>query len=386
MRIAILTSGILPVPAVQGGAVENLVDFYLEYNEQHRLHDITIYSVWHPAVERHPALQSEVNHYRYVKVDTLWAKLKKRIYKWTHPEGYYHYTIEYFLHEVLKDLKRQSYDMIILENRPGFAFRLKELTSAKLVYHLHNDLLNSNTRDAQKLYDAAARIITVSDYIKHCVQSVNTKDTKTITVHNGIDLSDFTIEKRKEHAASDYFTIIFMGRIIPEKGIEQLIDAILKLHHFPNIRLVVVGGSSYANSTPSDFEQQLRQKAEPIQDRILFTDYIAHEKLYMHLQQADIAVLPSVWEEPFGLTCVEAMTTGLPLITTRSGGIPEICEGVATIVDKENIVDDLATAILDLYEHPEKRKAMSEAAKKRSQFFSKERYAREFFEALESVK
>ena len=383
MRIAILTSGILPVPAVQGGAVENLVDFYLEYNEQHRLHDITIYSVWHPAVERHPALQSEVNHYRNVKVDTLWAKLKKKLFKWTHPEGYYHYTIEYFLHEVLKDLKRQSYDMIILENRPGFALRLKELTSAKLVYHLHNDLLNSNTRDAQKLYDAAARIITVSDYIKHCVQSVNTKDTKTITVHNGIDLMDFTIEKRKEHDASDHFTIIFMGRIIPEKGIDQLIDAMLKLHHFPDIRLVVVGGSNYANSIPSDFEQQLRQKAEPIKDRILFTDYIAHDKLYMHLQQADIAVLPSFWEEPFGLTCVEAMTAGLPLITTRSGGIPEICEGVATIVDKENIVDNLASAILDLYQHPEKRKAMSLASMERAKLFDKETYARNFFKALE---
>ena len=46
MKIAIITSGILPVPAVQGGAVENLTDYYLEYNEQHCLHDITVYSVW----------------------------------------------------------------------------------------------------------------------------------------------------------------------------------------------------------------------------------------------------------------------------------------------------------------------------------------------------
>ena len=45
MKIAILTSGILPVPAVLGGAVENLIDFYLEYNERHQLHDITIYII-----------------------------------------------------------------------------------------------------------------------------------------------------------------------------------------------------------------------------------------------------------------------------------------------------------------------------------------------------
>lgn len=48
MRIAILTSGILPVPAVQGGSVENLIDYYLEYNNQHSLHDISVYSVAPP--------------------------------------------------------------------------------------------------------------------------------------------------------------------------------------------------------------------------------------------------------------------------------------------------------------------------------------------------
>ena len=99
----------------------------------------------------------------------------------------------------------------------------------------------------------------------------------------------------------------------------------------------------------------------------------------------DLAVIPSIWEEPFGLTVVEAMAAGLPLITTRSGGIPEICEGVACIVERENVVDHLAAAILDLYEHPEKRKAMSKASLEQSKLFDKERYARDFFNALETV-
>ena len=101
---------------------------------------------------------------------------------------------------------------------------------------------------------------------------------------------------------------------------------------------------------------------------------------------ADIAVLPSMWEEPFGLTVVEAMAAGLPLITTRSGGIPEICEGVATIVERENIVDNLAVAIQDLYDHPEKRKQMAAASLERSKLFDKETYAKNFFEALEGIK
>ena len=92
-----------------------------------------------------------------------------------------------------------------------------------------------------------------------------------------------------------------------------------------------------------------------------------------------------MWEEPFGLTVVEAMAAGLPLITTRSGGIPEICEGVATIVNRDNIVENLANAILDLYHHPEKRVAMSKASLERSKMFDKETYARNFFEAIKDI-
>ena len=71
MKIAIITSGILPVPAVQGGAVENLIDFYLEYNDIHKLHDITIYSCKHPGTKKHPALKSKVNHYIYIDTNNL---------------------------------------------------------------------------------------------------------------------------------------------------------------------------------------------------------------------------------------------------------------------------------------------------------------------------
>ena len=88
MKVAILTSGIMPVPAVQGGAVENLIDFYLGYNSQHHQHDITVYSVWHPNVGDYPALNSEVNHYIYIKVNGWWEKVKKTLYKRTHKGEY----------------------------------------------------------------------------------------------------------------------------------------------------------------------------------------------------------------------------------------------------------------------------------------------------------
>ena len=388
MKIAILTSGILPVPAVQGGAVENLIDFYLDYNNQHQLHDITVYSVWHPDVENHLALKSIVNHYKYIKVSGLWAKLKRKLYQKTHNKDYYHYSIEYYLYEAIKDIMKQQYGIILIENRPGYAIKLKEITHVKLLYHLHNEKLSTQVARYQEIYDAASRILTVSDYIKSRVQTINPQDTKTRTVHNGIDLLAFRQMPAKApiQLNTDDFLLVYSGRVNREKGIMELIEAMNQLKEHQNIKLLVIGSSFYGNANnENDFAKKLKELAEPLKDRIIFTGFIPYSDMPNYLSMADVAVIPSVWEDPFPTTVLEAQAMGLPIITTRRGGIPEeVTEENAILLDTDEFfIDNLAKAIFDLYEHPEKRRDMSEASLKRSKLFSKERYAREFFEALE---
>lgn len=390
MKIAILTSGILPIPAVQGGAVENLTDFYLEYNNQHRLHDITIYSVWHPDVERHPALQSTVNHYVYIKVTGLWAKLKKKWYQLTHHEEYYHYTIEFYLQEAIKDISRRSYDIILIENRPAYALKLKEVSNAKLVYHLHNEKLDCKSEKALDIYNAATCIITVSDYIKSRVLTINHYDEKTTTVYNGIDLHAFSscnhsINRNSIGLQEDDFVLVFSGRVTAEKGIMQLIEAMTLFQDLPRIKLLVIGSSFYGNDDNENaFAKALREKAAHLSDRIIFTGFIPYAQMPNYLQIADIAVIPSVWDDPFPTTVLEAQATGLPIISTRRGGIPEqVTEESAILLDTDEcFVDNMATAIRDLYQHPEKRKALGQAGLLHSQYFNKERFAKDFFEAL----
>lgn len=393
MRIAILTSGILPVPAVQGGAVENLIDFYLEYNDKHQLHDITVYSVWHPKVEHHPALQSKVNHYYFIKVNKLYAKLKKALFKWTHDDCYYHYTIEYFLHEAIKDVRKQQYDIILLENRPGYALKLRNVTNAQLVYHLHNEKLSLQVPQYQSIYNVATHIITVSNYIKGIVQTINPNDTKTRTVYNGIDLSAFTTSTPAKPRADlglrdDDFVLLFSGRITKEKGITELIEAMNLLKDYPRIKLLVIGSSFYGNADNKNaFARKLKQKAENIKNRIIFTGFIPYRNMPQYLKLADVAVIPSVWDDPFPTTVLEAQATGLPIISTRRGGIPEeVTLATAILLDTDqHFTNHLSEAILDLYKHPEKRKTMAEASLKRSKLFDKERYAKDFFNALETV-
>ena len=176
MKIAVLTSGILPIPAVKGGAVENLIDFYLDYNQRHRLHDITVYSVGDPRVFSHPALLAKgesANHYRYIEIWSFWSKVRKHLHKLLHGEQYYHYTIEYYLAEALRDISKKDFDVVILENRVGYALEVANRTKARIVIHLHNDFLNSETSEYQRIYDAASRIITVSEYISDRVKTID---------------------------------------------------------------------------------------------------------------------------------------------------------------------------------------------------------------------
>lgn len=387
MKIAVLTSGIMPVPAVKGGAVETLIDFYLAYNHQHRIHDITVYSVWHPDVEQHQALQSDVNHYVYIKMNGWQTLLKKKVYQLTHGQDYYHHTIAYYMHEAVKQIRRQHYDLLIVENRPGYILALSGQIKTPCILHLHNDFLNRETLMASAICQGFSRIIGVSDFITSKVNQIVPGQTKAITVHNAIDTQLFykTIpaERGSVGFSADDFVVVYSGRLNEEKGILPLVQSVKQLAN-SHIKLLIIGNSNYGtDNRPTPFITLLHQEAESIKNQVVFTGFIDYHQIPAYLKMSDIAVLPSMWDEPFGLTIVEAMAAGLPLITTRSGGIPEICVDVATILDRENIIENLTIAILDLYQHPEKRQAMSEASLRRSRLFNKESYAHNFFAALE---
>jgi glycosyltransferase involved in cell wall biosynthesis len=391
MKIAILTCGILPIPAVQGGAVENLIDFYLEYNNQKKIHDITIFSPWDANVKSHSALSSDVNHYIYIKTTSFKARIARRLYSYLHHNEYYNHFIEYYFEKIYSIIKYKEYDCILLENCPGYTYKLSQRGFNNLILHLHNDLLNSTTRFHDNIACSLTKVITVSNFIKQRVSTIfplsNIK-----TVYNGIDTKNFATSKSTKvnrthvHFSDSDFVIVYSGRTNKDKGVAELISAMLLLKDYTNIKLIIIGGSFFDNAHEDDeFILSLKVKAKKMRDRIAFTGFIPYKEVPNYLQLADIAVLPSMWEEPFGLTIVEALAAGLPLITTRSGGIPEICEGIATIVDKENVVNNLATAILDLYQHPEKREQMAKASIERARLFDKETFARNFFEALENI-
>ena len=393
MKLAVLTCGMLPIPAVQGGAVENLIDFYLEYNDKHHLHDITVYSPWNPKVSNHPALSSQFNHYHYIDVTSFKARLERKIFKYLRysSNDYFNYFIEYYFEKAYSDIKMKHYDYIILENSDGHAYKLSQRGYKNLILHMNNEVRKSRIPYHTVFQNSISLILTCSDFIKNSISDFM-PNCKTQTLYNAIDTVKFfphnnpLIKREDIGLGINDFVIVYSGRINEEKGVSELIDALLLLKDEIKIKLMIIGGTFYGNAgNENAFVRSLKDKAEIIEDRIVFTGFVPYKSIPEYLQLADMAALPSMWDEPFGLTIVEALAAGLPLVTTRSGGIPEICEGVSTIVNRDNIVNNLASAILDLYNNTEKRKQMSSASIKRSKLFDKETYAMNFFAAIEAI-
>ena len=387
MNVAILTSGRLPVPAVLGGAVENLTDYYLEYNNAHHLHHITVYSI---KSDKIVSPDTEYNHYYYVDVKSKIAKIRREVYAKFNKEAYYDSEIEYFLHRSLQHLKKQNYDCVILENRPGYAMAVRRVTNAKIVLHLHNDLLNKDTFKAKEMIACLSKVITVSNFIKGRVETIGA-GISIETVHNGIDLERFcsqspqTVITRKSLGFDDDdFVAVYSGRLTQEKGIKELLEAFLLLKDYPKLKLLIIGGSFYGNDTSSQspFMAELQQMAEQMQGRVVFTGYVDYDNIPAYLRLANVSVIPSIWDDPFPTTVLEAMAAGLPVIATKSGGIPESAGDCALFVSKANIISELKDALYALYTDTERCKAMTAQGLSISKKYDKVRYALDFYQQL----
>jgi glycosyltransferase involved in cell wall biosynthesis len=238
------------------------------------------------------------------------------------------------------------------------------------------------------------KILTVSDYIKETVSTIQPSN-KIQTIHNGINLRKFSksispslITRHSLGFSENDFVMVYSGRINPEKGVAELIGAMQQLKNIPQIKLMIIGGTFFGNNKNENaFIRSLKDKAKEINDKIIFTGFVPYEIIPSYLRIADIAVIPSIWNDPFPTTELEAQAMGLPIITTKRGGIPEeVTEENAILLETdENFTDNLAASILDLYEHPQKRAKMSLASIERAKLFDKEVFAKNFINAIENI-
>jgi Glycosyltransferase len=149
---------------------------------------------------------------------------------------------------------------------------------------------------------------------------------------------------------------------------------------YEKVKLLIVGGGN-GNINEGDFFSEMNELASLMPEKVIFTGFQSYDKVPAILHLCDIAVVPSIWEEPLSLTSLESMAVGLPLVVTRSGGLPEaVDDKCAIILDNDfHLAQNIAKNILVLYNDQKLKEEMSKHARERSALFSKEKYCESFF-------
>ena len=227
-------------------------------------------------------------------------------------------------------------DIVEVHGRPQVAryIRLRR-PDLPIILYLVNDprgMVGSQTTDERLwLAENLAGIICISDFVKNCfLDGLSSNHISTEVIQS---ILCGTTRDKKLHFPKEK-SIIIIGRMVPEKGILQACRAVSQiLPNFPDWRLHIVGGRHFKKAPPSDYEQQIEQAVSNVKEQVHLHGFQPAKVTKTLQSKAAISVVPSLWDEPFGLTGLEALAAGSALLTTDRGGIPEYAAGRAVILE-----------------------------------------------------
>lgn len=196
----------------------------------------------------------------------------------------------------------------------------------------------------------------------------------------GYELVPLANDERERVAKTYGFSrpsIGYVGRLVPEKGVDLLIKAFAKVGHAE----LVIGGDG-----PSMNELQALVRTLDLEDRVHFLGNLAPNEAVRLIGALDVCTLPSrttkAWKEQFGRTAVEAMAQGVPMIGSSSAAIPEVI-GDAGLIFEEGNVDAFAACILRALDPVERAAIIEKSLERANREFSLDASANTLHRALE---
>lgn len=352
MKIAIVAPETRPVPPVKGGAVQLYIDEVIR--RLSREHKITLFS----------PRGGNINPYgRHIRV----VRIKRKNY----------------LAKVRKKIRKSFFPIIHTFNRPHFVRSLHAVSPrSKYVLNLHNVLDEKKRRGWRKGARKTDFFITNSNFTRRDTlrRFRKIKPRKIKTIHLGIDPGKFIMKwdqpqrvyqlKRKWRAHGKK-VVLFVGKINKKKGIDTLIQAVQKLKkNNKNLLLIIVGGSEHGIKRKNSYFRKIEKKAKRSlgKKHVRFIGFVPPRKVAEFYAIADVFVCPSIWKEPFGRVNLEAMASGVPVVSTKVGGISEVVVHRKTgyLVCNPRNVKLLAIYISKLLNNPTLSRKMGVAGRKRA--------------------
>ncbi len=197
------------------------------------------------------------------------------------------------------------------------------------------------------IYKFCNKIINVSQSLTNRFKNYGIPEDKLITIPNGVDFGHFSKERgngflrKKLGIGENQKIVLFAGRLDLQKGVRYLIRAIpLIISKYNNVKFVIIGEGQLKNKLI-----KLSVKLG-IEKYVIFHDFFPHEKMPDIYYGADVFCLPSI-HEGFPLSIAEVLAVGLPIVASKTEGIPEaVEEGVNGYLSEPKDVKYLAKSIL----------------------------------------
>ncbi|WP_410060656.1 glycosyltransferase family 4 protein [Alistipes putredinis] len=254
--------------------------------------------------------------------------------------------------QVAKDLEGQ-FDVIHAHDWLTYfaGIAAKRVSGKPLVVHMHamefdrsGENINRRVYAIEKAgMQAADRVIAVSELTRRIViGKYGIPAEKVVTVHNAVRFGE-SEDAVPERAVKDK-VVTFLGRITYQKGPDYFVEAAAKvLQRVPDVRFVMAGSGDLMNHV-------VRRVAQlGIADRFHFTGFLKGGEVQRMFRLSDVYVMPSV-SEPFGISPLEAMRSGVPVIISRQSGVAEVLDYAIKVNYWD--VDALADAIYGLLTYP----------------------------------
>ena len=334
------------------------------------------------------------------------------------------YHREYYL-QVARDLRRQPAEIVHFPVQLQAAQIFKRaVPSAKTVLHVHQDELAQLDADyVRRHLSVTDAVVTVSEFVTHRARERFPEFAARIhTIGNGVDVMRFQPLESPATAASQAGSsanppgtdhaaaarrptrLLFVGRVAPDKGVHLLFKAFDTLaRQQPDLELTLVGKPGmmpfdvmtvllqgdagleairpfYGRSVVgwltkevigqrNSYLDHLRGLLSPqTAPRMRFRGTVPLQELLRLYRETDLLVLPSIWQESYGLPIAEAMASGVPVLATASGGVPELIEeGITGRLVPRMDLDALTDAMRDLLSDPARLRNMGRAARLRAE-------------------
>ncbi len=186
-----------------------------------------------------------------------------------------------------------------------------------------------------------------------------------------IDLNKFKVQSvkckvKKQLGWDDKFTVLFVGRLVEEKGILLLLESVKQWNQAINLKIIGSG----------PLEEAVKEAALKY-DNVEFLGMVDQDRLPLYYSGSDIFIVPSVSEEGFGRVILESLACGTPVIGASKGGIPEaLDESVGKLIDIS--ADSIKDAVIFFYENRDKLKKLANNSRK----FAERRYSEENVEKI----